>query len=56
MFDSGGDGVVSHEWRVHNDAKMFHLEVGLVQGFKGASVVEVVVKWDGQVRIHDGSD
>ena len=35
---------------------MFHLEVGLVQGFKGTSVVEVVVEWDGEVGVCDGGD
>ena len=56
VFDSGGDGIVSCEWRVHDDAKAFHLQVGLVQGFKGAPIVEVVVKWDCKVGICDSSD
>ena len=30
VFDSGGDGVVGCEGGVHNDAKTFHLEVGLI--------------------------
>ena len=35
---------------------MFDLEVSLVQGFKGTSIIEVVVKWYSEVRVHDGSD
>ena len=56
VFDSGGDGVMGCEWRVHDDAEMFHLQVGLVQDFKGASVIEVVVKRDCKVGVHDGGD
>ena len=56
VFDGGGDGVVGCEWRVHNDTEAFHLKVGLVQGFKGASVIEVVVKCDGKMGVSDGSD
>ena len=56
MFDHEGNGIVSCEWRVHNDTEAFHLYVSFVQGFEGASVVEVVVKWDGKVGISDDSD
>ena len=56
VFDSGGDGVVSCEWRVHNDTEVFHLEVGLIQGFKKAPVVEVVVEWDSRMEVCDSRD
>ena len=56
MLDGGSNGIVSHEWRVHDDTKAFHLQVGLIQGLKGASIVKVVVKWDCKVRVRDGSD
>ena len=56
VFDNGDNRVVSCEWRVYDDSKVFHLQIGLVQGFKEASVIEVVVKQDGKVGIHDGSD
>ena len=44
MFNHRGDRVVSSEWGVYDDSKMFNLEIGLVQGFKGASIIKVVVK------------
>ena len=47
VFDSGGDGVLSCERRVYDDAKAFHLQISLVQGFEGTTVVEVVIEWDG---------
>ena len=56
MLDSGGDGVVSHEGGVHNHAEAFYLQVGLVQGFEWASVIEVVVEWDGEMGISDSGD
>ena len=56
MLDSGGNGVVGCERRVHNDTEMFYLKVGLVQGFEGTSVIKVVVKWDGEIGVCDGSD
>ena len=56
VFNSGGDGVVDSEWGVHDDSEAFYLEVSLVQGFKGASIVKVVVEWNGEVGVHDGSD
>ena len=56
MFHGGGNGIVGHERGVHDDAEAFHLEISLVQGFEGASVVEVMVKWDGKVGVSDGSD
>ena len=56
VFDGGGDGVLSHEWRVHNNAKVFHLEISLVQGFEGTTIIEVMVEWYSRVRICDGSD
>ena len=44
MFDCGGDRVVSGEWGVYDDSKAFNLEVGFVQGLKGATVIKVVVE------------
>ena len=54
VFHSGGDGILGSEGRVYDYAKTFHLEVGLVQGFEGTAVVEVVIKWDGKMRVRDG--
>ena len=48
---SGGDRVVSCEGGIHDHTKVFHLEVGLVQGFKGAAVIKVMIKWDGKVGV-----
>ena len=56
VFDGGGDRVMGCEQGVYNDAEVFHLKVSLVKGFKGASVIKVVVKWDGKMGICDGSD
>ena len=56
VFHGGGDGVMGREWGVYDDAKVFHLEVGLVQGFEGASIIEVMVKQDGKVGVSDSSD
>ena len=35
---------------------MFHLEIGLIQGFEQASIIEVMIKWNGKVEVHDGGD
>ena len=56
IFNGGGDGVPGCEWGVYDDAKVFYLEIGLVQGLKGASIIEVMVKRHGKVEVHDGSD
>ena len=56
MFDRRGDRVVDGKWRVYNDAKAFYLEIRFVQGFKGASIVEVMVEWSSQMGVRDGSD
>ena len=56
VFDCGGDGVVSREQRVYDDAETFHLEVGLVKGFEGTTIIEVMVEWDGEMRICDSGD
>ena len=56
VFHCGSDGVVGSKWGVYDDAKSFDLEVSLVQGFEGAAIVEVMVEWDGEVRVCDGSD
>ena len=56
VFDCGGDGVLGGERRVYNDTKSFHLEVGFVKGLEGATVVKVMVEWDGEVGVSDGGD
>ena len=35
---------------------MFNLEVSLIQDFKGATIVEVIVKGHNKVGVNDGSD
>ena len=54
VFDSGGDRVVSGEWGVNDDSKVFNLEVGFVQGFEGAAIVKVVVKWHNKMGVYNG--
>ena len=56
VFNSGGDGILGSEGRVHDYAEAFHLQIGLVQGFEGTAVVEVMIEWDGEVEISDGGD
>ena len=56
VFNCGGDGVLSREGRVYDDAEMFNLEVSLVQGFEGTSIVKVMVEQHSEVRVYDGSD
>ena len=56
VFNGGGDGVLSRERGVYNDAKTFNLEVSFVQDFEGASIVEVMVGWYGKVGVRDGGD
>ena len=52
----GGDGILGGEWGVYDDAEAFDLEISLVQGFEGTSIVEVVVERHCKVGVHDGSD
>ena len=56
VFNGGGDGVVGCERGIYDDTEVFHLEVCLVQGFEGASIVEVMIKWNGEVGVRDGGD
>ena len=56
VFDSRCDGVPGGEQRVHDITKAFNLKVSLVQGFKGASIIKVMVERYGEVGICDGSD
>ena len=56
VFDCGGNGVVGHERGVHNHAETFHLEVGFIQGLKGAAIIKVVIEWDDEVGVSDSSD
>ena len=55
-FDCGSDGVVSGEQRVHDEAKMFYLEIDLAQYLKGTTIVKVVVKRHDKMRVSDDSD
>ena len=56
MFNGRSDGVVSSKWGVYDEAKAFDLEVSFVHGFKGATIVEITIKWYGKVGVSDGSD
>ena len=56
MFYCGGNGVVSGEQGVHNDTEAFYLEVGFVQGFKGAAIIKVMVKQHGKMGVSDGGN
>ena len=49
MLDGGGDGISSGEWGVYNDAEVLDLQVGFVQGLKGAAVIKVMIEWDDKV-------
>ena len=51
VFHGRGDRVVGYERGGYDNAEAFHLEVGLVQGFKGAAVIKVMIKWDGKVGV-----
>ena len=44
------------EWGVCDNTKVFNLEVGLIQGLEGASIIKVVVKRHGKMQVSDGSD
>ena len=44
VLNGGGDGVLGCERGVHDDAKVFYLEISLIQGFEGASIVKVMIK------------
>ena len=56
MLNGRGDEVPGCERGVHNNAEAFYLEVSLVWGFEGASIVEVMVKWCSKMGVRDGSD
>ena len=56
VFHGRGDGVLSCERGVYDDAEAFHLKVGLVKGFEGTTVIEVMIEWDGKVGVRDSSD
>ena len=56
LYICGGNGIVSDEWRVHDYAEMFDLEIGLVQGLKGTAVVKIMIKGHSKMQICDGSD
>ena len=56
MFDSGCDRATGHEGGVHDDAEAFDLEIGFIQGFKGVTIIKVMVKRHSKMRISDGSD
>ena len=56
VLDGRSNGVPGSEWRVYNNIKTFNLEISLVQGFKGTSIIKVMVKRYGKVKVYDGSD
>ena len=56
MFDSGGNIIACGEQGVHDDPKTFNLEIGLVWGFKEATVVKVVVEGYSEMGVSDGGD
>ena len=56
VFNDGSDGVPGHKRRVHDYTEAFDLEIGFVQGFEWATIVEVMVERYGEVRVCDGSD
>ena len=55
VLNSGGDGVMGHERGVYDHTKAFHLQVGLVQGFKETAVIKIMIEWDGKVGVSDCS-
>ena len=56
MLDCECDGVAGCERGIYNYAKMFDLEVSLLQGFKGVSIVKVVIEGHSKVGISDSSN
>ena len=56
VFDGGGDGGLSCEWRVHDYTETFNLEVSFIQGFEQATIVKIVIKWYGEMGVSDGGD
>ena len=56
MLDGRGDGVLGGEQRVHNDVEVLYLKVDLVQGLKGVSIIEVMIKEHDKVWLSDGDD
>ena len=56
VLNGGGDGVPGCERGVHDNTKPFYLEISLVQGFEGASIIKVMVKWYSKMGVYDGSD
>ena len=56
VFDCRGNGVASGEWGVYDDAQVFHLEIGLVQGLKWTSIIEIVIERYSEVGVRDGGD
>ena len=56
VFDGGCDGVTGCERGVYDNTEAFNLKVSLVQGFKGTSIVEVMIEGFGKLRGHDDRD
>ena len=55
ILDGWGDRAPGRERGVHDNAEAFYLEIGLIQGFKGAPIIKVVVKQDGKMGVCDDS-
>ena len=56
VFNGEDNRVPGGEWGVHDDTEAFNLEISLVQGFKGASIIKVMVEKHGEVGVCDGGD
>ena len=56
MFDGRCNGVPGGEQGVHDNAKVFILEVSLVQDFKKTSIIEVMVKRHSEMGVCDDGD
>ena len=56
MLDGWDNRAPGHERGVHDNTEAFYLEIGLIQGFKRAPIIKVVVKQDGKTGVHDSSD
>ena len=56
VLDGWGNRVLGGEWRVYNDSESLNLKVGLIQGFKGASIIKVMVEGYSKVGVCDSGD
>ena len=56
VFNGESDRVSGCERRVHDNVKAFYLEVSLVQGLKGISIVKVMIEQDSKMEVCEGGD